>query len=282
MKTKLTTLVIIALTMVSCNNQKKSTSETENQNVEVATEKSNLYTYTSIENTRWVITKLRGTDMVGPEANGQAIYFVLDAETNRVNGNSGCNTFMGTYTIVEGNQISFSKLGSTQMLCPDSKINESQILNVFENADNFSLSGDKLTLNKAKMAPLAEFKKVEMESTPIVDTRWNLKSIEGQEVPKAENEDGALYFTLNSADNRITGFAGCNSFGGNYTLEADNNINFSGMLSTLKACPNVDFNEAKFLKAFELAKQYTITDNELLLSTSENKTLAVFEMIDMK
>lgn len=281
MKTKIATLVIIALTIMSCNDKKKSNTETSKDNSEVTTQKTMASNNTSIENTRWEITQLEGGDMTDRAANGQAIYFTLDAATNRVSGNSGCNTFIGTYTISEGNQISFSKLGSTKMLCPDSKINESQILSVFENADNFTLSGDKLALNKAKRAPLAEFKKVEMTSEPIVEKHWKLKTLDGKAITMSEDQKRDIYFTLKAEDNRVTGFAGCNTFGGNYTLEAANSVRFRGMLSTLKACPDVDFNEAEFLKVFELADHYTITDNELSLSAGKSETLAVFEAVDL-
>ncbi|MGB3606420.1 META domain-containing protein, partial [Psychroserpens sp.] len=79
----------------------------------------------SIENTKWIITTLGSSDMSDREKNGQMIYFTLDSATNRINGNSGCNTFMGTYELLGDNRIIFSKLASTRKLCPDSKINES-------------------------------------------------------------------------------------------------------------------------------------------------------------
>jgi heat shock protein HslJ len=63
---------------------------------------------------------------------------------------------MGSYELSEGSRISFSQFASTMMACPDADF-EPEFLKVFGDADNFSLKGDTLSLNKARMAPLARF-----------------------------------------------------------------------------------------------------------------------------
>lgn len=269
------TLAIIALTIMSCNTGKKSNSD----NSETTTDSTNEVA--SIENTKWVITTLEGKDTSGWEKDGQAIYFTLNPEGNRVNGYSGCNTFMGTYKIDQGNRISFSQMASTRMACPADDINESEILSIFENADNFTVSDGKLSLNKAKRAPLAVFKKGAMDenSNPIVEKYWKLKTLEGQDIVMADNQEREIYFTLKSEDNRVTGFAGCNTISGEYTLEEGNRIRFKNMLTTLKACPEVDVNESEFLQIFELADNYTIVDDVLSLNVGRRAPLAVFEAV---
>lgn len=280
MKIKIATIALIAFTIMGCNTGKKTNSnlETPENNTDTADSKSTNQEM-SIENTKWIITTLDGRDMSDREKNGQIIYFTLNSEDNSVNGFSGCNSFMGTYTLEEGNRISFSQLGSTRMACPDAKINESQILSIFENADNFTISDGKLALNKAKRAPLAEFKKGEMDIEPIVGKYWKLKTLEGQHITMADNQEREIYFTLKSQDNRVTGFAGCNTINGEYTLEEGNRIRFKGMLTTLKACPDVDVDESAFLKVFELADNYTIVDDLLSLNVGRRAPLAVFEAV---
>ncbi|WOD44569.1 META domain-containing protein [Hwangdonia lutea] len=278
MKTKLTTVALLAVTILSCNNGKKSNSE----NPEKATDATNTIENVSIENIKWVITTLEGDAINNPESNGEEIYFILDSETNRVNGYSGCNTFMGTYTIEKGNRISFSQLASTRKMCPDSKINESQILSIFDTADNFTISGNKLALNKAKRAPLAEFKKAESTNEPIVEKYWKIKTLDGKEVTLAENQEREIFFTLKTQDNKVTGFAGCNTVSGEYTLEKGNRIRFKNMATTLKACPDVAVNEAEFLKIFELADNYTVNNDVLSLNVGKRAPLAVFEAVYFK
>ncbi|EGV43788.1 META domain-containing protein [Bizionia argentinensis JUB59] len=281
MKTKIITLSIIAVAFMSCNSGKKS--ET-NDSLEVKEEVTQMETPTikdevaTLENTKWVITKLEGKDMTDREKNGQIIHFVLDSETNSISGFSGCNTFMGTYKMEEGGRVSFSKLGSTRMACPDAKIDESLIINIFETADNFRITNNTLELNKAKMAPLAEFKKVVMDNE-ITETYWKLKTLDGKAVTMADNQEREIYFTLKNDGNRVTGFAGCNGLSGEYMLEDGNRIRFVNMATTLKACPDVDVNESAFLKIFELTDNYTVNNETLSLNVGKRAPLAVFEAV---
>lgn len=273
MKIKSISLALIALTIMSCNTGKKANSDATDDNTEWS-DKSEMK---SIENTKWVLTTLEGQDMVGVDNQGQVIHFILNSEDNRVNGYSGCNTFMGTYTLEEGNRISFSKMGVTRMACPDSEIDEAKILSVFETADNFRITDGQLALNKAKMAPLAVFKKD--TNAPIVEKYWKLKTLEGKAVEMAENQEREIFFTLKSQDNRVTGFAGCNGISGEYTLEEGNRIRFKNMATTMMICPDVEVNESEFLEIFELADNYTIQGDVLSLNVGRRAPLAVFEAV---
>jgi heat shock protein HslJ len=95
----------------------------------------------------------------------------------------------------------------------------------------------------------------------------------------ADNQEKEAYFMLKTQDNRVTGFAGCNTFNGTYTLEDGNRIKFDQMLSTLMACPDVDVDESAFLKVFELADNYTIDGDTLMLNVGRRAPLAVFEAV---
>jgi heat shock protein HslJ len=269
---KIATITLIALTVMSCNTQKRTTSEN-------STESVNTMDVQSIENTKWVITTLEGQDMSDHQNNDQIIYFTLNSEDNRVSGFSGCNTFMGTYTLGDGNRISFSQMASTRMACPDAKINEVQILSIFDTADNFTIADGKLSLNKAKRAPLAVFKKGDIAHAPIVEKYWKLKTLDGKEVKMADNQEREIFFTLKSQGNRVTGFAGCNSISGEFTLEKGNRIRFNNMATTMKMCPDVNVKESEFLKVFELADNYTIKADELRLNVGRRAALAVFEAV---
>lgn len=273
MKIKSISLALIALTIMSCNTGKKTNSDATDDNTEWS-DKSEMK---SIENTKWVIATLEGQDMIGVENEGQVIHFTLNSEDNRVNGYSGCNTFMGTYTLEEGNRISFSEMGVTRMACPDSEIDEAKILNVFETADNFRITDGKLELNKAKMAPLAVFKKD--TNAPIVEKYWKLKTLDGKDIEMAENQEREIFFTLKSQENRVTGFAGCNGISGEYTLEEGNRIRFKNMATTMMICPDVAVNESEFLEIFELADNYTIQGDVLSLNVGRRAPLAVFEAV---
>lgn len=277
MKIKITTVALIAMTIMGCNSGKQASTEVGNDPLE----NSNSEASENIENTKWVITTLEGENISGKQGNGQDIYFMLDSKNHRVTGYAGCNTIMGSYKLEAGNQISFSQMATTRMACPDAEINESEILKIFEMADNYTITNGQLALNKAKRAPLAEFKKGSMADNAIVEKYWKLKTLEGQDVTMGDNQEREIYFTLKTQDNRVTGFAGCNSISGEYILEEGNRIRFDKMASTLRLCPDVDFNESEFLKVFELADNYTIVDDVLSLNVGRRAPLAVFEAVYM-
>ena len=73
-----------------------------------------------IDGKKW---KLFMLDNVGQDYGKAFIQF--DAKNKKVNGNSGCNNFFGSYTTVE-NSITFSGMGSTRMACMDEKASETE------------------------------------------------------------------------------------------------------------------------------------------------------------
>ena len=122
------------------------------------------------------------------------------------------------------------------------------------------------------------------QTSAIANKYWKLITLEGKKVTMAPNQEREAYFTLKTDENenRINGFAGCNSFTGTYTLEKGWRIRFSHMATTMKACPDVNVNESEFLKVFELADNYTIKDDKLSLNVGRRAPLAVFEAVYLK
>jgi heat shock protein HslJ len=108
---------------------------------------------------RWKLIELTGKPVARQKSEA---YFMLKTENNRVTGNGGCNSFSGNYELLEGNRIRFSKVISTMMECENMYI-EFGFLKVLETADNYTIKGDTLSLNKARMAPLARFVAVDQK-----------------------------------------------------------------------------------------------------------------------
>lgn len=63
--------------------------------------------------------------------------------------------------------------------------------------------------------------------------------------------------------NRISGFAGCNWYGGSYSIQEDN-IEFSQVFSTKRACPDLDI-ESEFLNLLNDVNRFEIRGNNLYL-----------------
>lgn len=117
--------------------------------------RNTMDTAPAISDVRWRLVELMGKP-VDSTINNREPFLLLNAEEQRVNANAGCNNIMGTYELMEGNRIRFSRMASTQMACPDMEI-EDQLLKVLETVDNYAISEGQLSLNRARMAPLARF-----------------------------------------------------------------------------------------------------------------------------
>lgn len=266
MKFKIFTLALVAMALYSCG-----TTQNKEKNMDAMTNNA-------ITETQWVLQQLEGED-IDPSKNGKLISFTLNAKENKVTGYAGCNSFFGNYTLEAGNRISFSTLGLTKMACPEDDFKESELMKVLDMTDNYRINGDQLELNIGRRAPLAIFKKVDKNAEPIVEKYWKLKTLEGKDVNMSKNQEKEIYFTLKMNENRVIGFAGCNGMSGTYKLEEGNRISFSQMATTMMACPDLDINEADFLKVFELTDNYTINGDTLSLNVGRRAPLAVFEAV---
>lgn len=106
----------------------------------------------------WKLVELRGQPVPALE---REPHLILEAGDGRVKGFGGCNGFSGSYTLDEAtSRISFKDIASTLMACQSGMETEHAFHEVLRTVDNYSLNGDHLTLNRARMAPLARFEAV--------------------------------------------------------------------------------------------------------------------------
>lgn len=116
-----------------------------------------------IEGGKWTLTELGGQP-VAAESTARGAFLMLDAENAVASGNSSCNSFSGGYAIKSGNRINFNEnFAVTMMACPNMSMEE-QFLDVLRNADNYAIADGVLSLNRARMAPLARFEVAEGEA----------------------------------------------------------------------------------------------------------------------
>ncbi|CAM2977509.1 META domain-containing protein [Chryseobacterium flavum] len=104
----------------------------------------------------WKLVELNGQpiQLKNPKNNP---HFKLDMNGMRYEGHAGCNGLGGTFEIKpDVMRIKFNQGMSTMMACEDLDI-ENQFTKALLSADNYSVNGNTLTLNKARMAPLAKF-----------------------------------------------------------------------------------------------------------------------------
>ena len=103
----------------------------------------------------WKLIELYGNPITSAN-NSKEAHVTFHIEGNRFSGDVGCNRVMGSYQTKEHNRIALSAVATTMMMCLDME-NEIKFLQALEMVDNYSIQNDTLSLNRARMAPLARF-----------------------------------------------------------------------------------------------------------------------------
>jgi len=104
----------------------------------------------------WKLTEINGKPIAlkNPKSNP---YFSLNMKEMRYEGHGGCNGVGGTFEIKpDMMRIKFNQGMSTMIACEDLET-EQLFTKALLAADNYSVNGNTLSLNKARMAPLAKF-----------------------------------------------------------------------------------------------------------------------------
>lgn len=163
-KLPLAILLGAVLVFSSCKNNEKTTDVTDAAEVTEAavTEATNL-TDTAMETTSniiggiWRLIELNG-QAVEETINGKVPFIQLQEEESRYTASAGCNVLAGSYELkAEQLRIRFTQGISTMMACENMEL-EAELSKVLEAVDNFTENEGILSLNKARMAPLARFK----------------------------------------------------------------------------------------------------------------------------
>ena len=110
----------------------------------------------TIKDTKWKLVELNGKAIENKNKSSKMSFLQLNA-ADRYAAYAGCNNMMGGYELKENVlRIKFTKGASTMMACPDMET-EQAFAKMLETVDNYSIKGSQMTLNKARMAPLARF-----------------------------------------------------------------------------------------------------------------------------
>ncbi len=134
---RISAALLIALLFASCNVLKPSVSDSGNS---------------LVEDKRWKLIELYGKPV---SESAETHYIIFHSKDNKLEAKAGCNMLLNTYQISKQYQLAITAGISTKMACPDGLENE--LIKAMAEADNLSVSETNLSLNKARMAPLARF-----------------------------------------------------------------------------------------------------------------------------
>lgn len=106
---------------------------------------------------------------------------------------------------------------------------------------------------------------------------WVLEHLNGKTISKSDFAREFPHIEINTTNNTISGFAGCNQMNGKILFEKDI-LRFKNIITTKMMCEPKN-KEAEFLKALHNVETYTIDNNRLWLSSSTGVQV-VFKKID--
>ncbi|MCL2417560.1 MAG: META domain-containing protein [Bacteroidales bacterium] len=150
------TMFAVVLNITACgSNQQQGTQTTTVSNISTPARTAPVKT-ASVTDTHWTLVELNGN----PVEASSGVFIFMNSSDGRVHGNLSCNSFSGSFTLQEGNRISFSQLVNTQMLCIAGMEIEAEMSRILQLADNYNLTETQFVLNRARMAPLARFEVV--------------------------------------------------------------------------------------------------------------------------
>lgn len=110
------------------------------------------------------------------------------------------------------------------------------------------------------------------EALQLEDTSWKLVELDGQ--PILPNSEVTIQFD----EGKAGGSSGCNSYNGEYTLEADGSIQFGPMASTMMACEQgLMDQEINFFQTLVEVTAAEIDDGRLTMEDGAGSVLLVFE-----
>jgi|WetSurMetagenome_2_1015567.scaffolds.fasta_scaffold159355_1 heat shock protein HslJ len=117
------------------------------------------------------------------------------------------------------------------------------------------------------------------QSVTLEGQYWKLAEINNRKFPVASESAKETYIIMRSADHRVSGNGGCNSFNGKYTAEGQH-IRFSDFMATKMACGNLP-EELTFFTALKEACYYSIVEDTLILKDREAAIHLKFKASDM-
>ena len=265
---KVLLMAALVLVLAACAEPPPPTQE------EVAEEAAEIADILSLSATAWQVVTLGGPGNELPLIEGSTP--TLNFFVERYAGFSGCNYYLAAYSI-DGNSISL--LGPTQTILqcaePEGVMEqEATFIGILQNATEFDLEGETLTLFTVGEQPLATFTRA--ENLPLEGTTWQLKFyvVDEEITPIIEGSEVTAIFEGDA----VSGSGGCNNYNGTVAVDGSN-LTVSGVASTMMACnepAGVMDQEAAFLSQLENAASFELGGSTLIVANADNEPIMLF------
>lgn len=121
-----------------------------------------------------------------------------------------------------------------------------------------------------------ESEKNELLMSRLTNKKWALTQLSGKAIDN-QNEERKPHVIFDAEEDRVHGYAGCNSFFGKYQIEADGTVRFDNIASTKMYCSETMELETAFLQALHNSVKLSLDDHTMQLKDAKDQTIAVFE-----
>lgn len=232
-----------------------------------------------LEGTLWQLTSYVTAEGDTQEALAN-VEATLQLQAGEISGNDSCNRYFGGYRL-EGNQLSFSSRGSTQMACSVPVIQQRQAFQTaLDQVDSYVIEGDALRLLNGAGETLLTF--TAFRAPTLTNTRWQLVVYNnGQSGLVSPLADTTITATFGN-NGLFTGSAGCNRYSARYQLE-DTTLSIGETARTRRFCAEpagVMEQEEAYLQLIQTATRYVLEGKDLVLKNAEGQVVARLQAAD--
>lgn len=192
-----------------------------------------------------------------------------------LHGDTGCNSFSGTYLEEPDGTFQWQGGSVTEMPCPGKlELQQTDYLKLLSLANNWQVEGNVLTLSDGTAANQLQFVPHRPPSLPLEGTHWRLTDFT-QSDSQTESATSVLaehHINLKFETGKASGNSGCNTFQVELTILAGQHFDFRTQTLTVteESCQDqVMQQEEKFLQLLPQMTRYTIREQTLSLSNEQ-------------
>ena len=137
---------------------------------------------------------------------------------------------------------------------------------------HLDINGTRINSNFASMYILLK------SGSEITEKYWKLVELMGKEVVRDEQMQKDPHIIFRTQDNRVNGYAGCNSFSGSYEIQEGYRLRISSVAMTQMACLDMTI-ETEFVRVLNTTDSYLVKGDTLFLYRARMAPLARFEAL---
>lgn len=219
-------------------------------------------------NGEWSVTTVNGQK---PETE-QEVFIGMDLNKKTVYGCAGCNRIMGSIETdnEKPGKLSFTKLGTTRMTCPDIAT-ETAVIGAMKEITGYKGTDNALELTNKRGKTLLTLEKRAASQINTLAGDWLITAVNQKNIAELGKTEKAPYLSFNIAEMHVHGYGGCNIINGNIKHDKNNpsSLTFLQMINTMMAGPGLDV-ERQVLNALYSVRSFKKTAVDQMELLDEN------------